>query len=183
MIDLLNIVDNKTKAYIEENIFSIRADRTTVLTHENNRCSGLIRVVSGKVKVYTLISNSKEYHMFYLEPNDTCIFSMNCVIGHIIEEVYFEIEEDAIIDVLEKKIIENLYNSNPDIKDYINELLMTKTAVALSRYHYLLSYSLEVRLKAIVEDNNKIPHKKLAYLLGSSREVISKLLKKIKNSK
>jgi len=143
-------------------------------------------VLNGSVKVF-IKNDDKELLLYYIKPNESCIMSFSAFIENAPSKVFAIAEEDSevmvipvdkIDDVLKKypefnRLFYGLYNERYiDLIKTINSVLFHKLD---SR---ILSYLIE-KTKLTNSNQIKVTHKQIALDLGSSREVISRTIKKL----
>lgn len=141
--------------------------------------NGLVKVVREEA--------GKEILLYYIYPLESCIVSIHCGMNQIKSRVKAIAEEESTalllpsfeIDVWQKKydsfnnFILNLYQKRfNDILDAFNELAFQKLDDRLFSY-------LKAKSKALNSNKIKMTHQDLADELGSARETISRILKKL----
>ncbi|HJZ41813.1 MAG TPA: Crp/Fnr family transcriptional regulator [Bacteroidales bacterium] len=145
-------------------------------------------VVSGLIKVFTRYED-KELLLYYIKPNESCIMSFSAGLKNQPSIIYAVTEEDTTAILLPvDKVVEwivqfpdintlffqqfNLrYN---DLIDTVNHLIFDQLDKRL--YDYLLKKVALTRVGSL-----KISHRQIAGELGTAREVISRLMKKLEN--
>lgn len=143
-------------------------------------------VVDGSVKVFSN-ENSMQFLLYYVTSTETCIFSF----AHIFSEkpaefsAVAEVDSDLVLLPIHKvrEWLKKYPSFNAMIlkgyqKHYDDLLHTTKQIICHNLEERLLEY---LRTKAQIEGSNllKITHQEIAYDLGTSREVITRLLKKL----
>jgi len=145
-------------------------------------------VLKGKIKVIRKDNSEKEILLYHIEPNESCILSITSSINNKKSKVDAITEEDSDIilvpaskvkEWMEKysgwrKFLMSLYHER------LTELLGIVDEVAFKN----MDFRLIERLKEKQKPNSQeieITHQKLADELGTAREVVSRLLKKLEN--
>jgi CRP/FNR family transcriptional regulator len=147
----------------------------------------ILLVVEGLIKVYREDENGNEFFMYYLQPGQACALSMKCTIQNARSQVMAKaITETTVIAVP----LENMDRWMHDYKSWyhfvletygkrIEELLETIDQIAFRKMdERLLNYlkrEREIYNSPILAVNNT----EVAEELNSSREVISRLMKKL----
>ncbi len=143
-------------------------------------------VLDGLVKLYREDNEGKEFFIYHLDAGQACSLSMVCAAKHETSEVLAKALTDATILSIPLEYMDVWMTRYKTwyqfvITSYRNrfeELLKTIDAIAFSN----MDERLEDYLKKQVErlgKNLKITHQEIATDLNSSREVISRLLKKM----
>lgn len=143
-------------------------------------------VLSGRIKVFST-EESVRFLLYYLEAGEACIFSFaNISTGEPMEFSAIA-EVDSEILLLPINEVNRWINRFPSFgnmllkgyqKHYKDLLHTTKQIICYNLEERLLGY---LRTKARIEKSDllKISHQQIADDLGTSREVISRLLKKM----
>lgn len=158
-----------------------------ILLNEGAYVQFIPLLVSGLVKVYKEDERGNEVLLYYIKPGESCIMSLTTCMKHETSKVKAVVEEDSDIILVSAEKNRQLTAKYPYWTNFFLELFGSKYDELL-HFISVLSFSnkekqlmeylqREVELKG--ETSLKLTHQKIAYDLGSSREVISRLLKKI----
>ncbi|GAA4463677.1 Crp/Fnr family transcriptional regulator [Nibrella saemangeumensis] len=145
-----------------------------------------VLVLSGLLKVYREDEEGNEFLMYYLEPGSACALSIMCTARSEKSQVMMKAVEDSEVILIPAHLTEAWlakYKSwhNFVIASYrqrFEELLQTLDSVAFKSLDQRLLFYLKRHIKVSGPDI-KLSHQQIAYELNSSREVISRLLKKL----
>ncbi len=144
-------------------------------------------VTSGSVKVMQSDDTYKEMVLYYLRPGETCIMSFLAGLYHDTSKVKAVAEEDSEVLFIPVEKIHELIREHPEWLNYIFqiyhkrfiELLDVVDAVAFKKMDERLLQFLQKRCEVMETDTLTMTHDQLAQELGTAREVISRLLKKM----
>jgi CRP/FNR family transcriptional regulator len=154
-------------------------------TGQNMRSTMLI--VEGVVKLYREGEDGNEFFMYYLQPGDACALSMICATRQETSQVMAKAVDSAkgllipisLMDTLMKEYKSWYYFVLETYRSRFEELLSVIDNIAFKS----MDERLDFYLKKLYRDlNNRmltITHSQIANDLNSSREVISRLLKKM----
>lgn len=165
-------------------IKEVKAGETLLRVGQTIRSTMLI--AKGIVKLYREDNEGKEFFIYQLTPGQACSLSMVCAIKHETSEILARALTDVTLISIPFKCTEEWmmrYKSwyrfvLTNYRDRFEELLKTIDAIAFSRMDERLeSYLLKQR--EIMGNDIKMTHQRIAGDLNSSREVISRLLKKM----
>lgn len=145
-----------------------------------------ILVIDGLVKLYREDDEGKEFFIYHLNAGQACSLSMVCAAKHETSEILAKTLTDATILAIPIEYMDQWMSKYRSwyqfvITSYRNrfeELLKTIDAIAFSKMDERLEYYLKKQI-AQLGNNLKITHQEIASDLNSSREVISRLLKKM----
>jgi CRP/FNR family transcriptional regulator len=144
-------------------------------------------VTAGSVKVMQSDDTYKEMVLYYLQPGETCIMSFLAGLYHDTSKVKAVAEEESEVLFIPVDKIHELIREHPEWLNYIFqiyhkrfiELLNVVDAVAFKKMDERLLQFLEKRCEVMETDTLTMTHDQLAQELGTAREVISRLLKKM----
>lgn len=148
-------------------------------------------VLEGLIKVIRTDETGKELFLYYLEPGQTCALSLTCCSASRPSEIKALAEEDTMILGVPIDLHEKWMDEYRQWKEYVSstyqsrfqELLETLDAVAFKRLDQRLMRYLSTKLKQQKTTELQMTHQKIATEMGTSREVISRLLKQLEKRK
>jgi len=171
---------------LENNSIVKEFPKGTEILKEEQYIKVLPIVISGLVKVFSRY-NDKELLLYYIEPSQSCVMTFYSVLKNSPSKIFAITETDSKILLIPillvpkwlkiypefNELFYNQYNLRyVELLDTIGNLLLNKMDKRL--YDYLLK-------KIKLNNNNpvKISHNKIANELGTAREVITRVLKKL----
>lgn len=190
-MDLENILPDLSPQLREKIIANanlVDVPKNTEVMHEGQYVKAVPIVANGLVKVFTR-NEDKELLLYYIKPSESCIMSFDACLNNAPSKVYASTEENSTILLLPAEKVFAWMKEYPEMNTLffqqynvrynelilmINQLLFEKMDKRL--YKYLKT---EVTVRNI--NPVKISHQKIASHLGTAREVISRLLKKLEN--
>jgi CRP/FNR family transcriptional regulator, anaerobic regulatory protein len=146
-------------------------------------------LISGSIKILREDQEGKEVFLYYLDPGDTCAISLTCCSAYKPSEVKAIVEEPATLLFIPVQLHEQWTNEFKQWKEFVSmtyqkrfqELLKVVDEIAFRKMdERLLSY-LAKKARQSDSQDIKITHQDIAKELGTSREVISRLLKQLEN--
>jgi len=143
-------------------------------------------VLNGLVKVFTQFED-KELLLYYIQPEQSCIMSFSSCINHENSKIFAIAEEESSVLLIPSAHIEKWVIAFPKINLLFYQQYNLRYAELVDTIHHMLYYRLDKRLldylldKIKVTGKNpiKISHKEIAHDLGTAREVVSRLVKKM----
>lgn len=143
-------------------------------------------VLSGIVKLYREDENGKEFFVYHLNSGQACSLSMVCAMHHQTSEVLAKAYTDATVLSIPLNFMDDWmknYNSwyrfvITQYRDRFEELLRTIDAIAFTNMDERLAAYLHKQASTL-GSQIKMTHQEIATDLNTSREVISRLLKKM----
>ena len=145
-------------------------------------------VAEGIVKLYREDDEGKEFFIYNLNPGQACSLSMVCASNHEASEVHAKALTDATVIAIPIQNMEKWMSSYKSwytfvITEYrkrFEELLKTIDAIAFTNLDQRLEKYL-IKQSETLGPKMKTTHQEIANDLNSSREVISRLLKKMES--
>lgn len=167
-------------------IKKVKAGETLLRVGQTIRST--ILILDGMFKLYREDEDGKEFFIYHLGPGQACSLSMVCAARQETSEVLAIALVDGTIlsiplDFMDKWM--SKYKSwyqfvITSYRDRFEELLKTIDAIAFSNMDARLEDYLKKQV-ARLGNNLKMTHQEIASDLNSSREVISRLLKKMES--
>lgn len=144
-------------------------------------------VISGKIKVFREDQDGNEFLMYYLLPGQACAVSMICATKMETSQIMAKVVEDAEVLMIPLQQMETWMANYKSWYEFVintyrlrfDELLMVIDQVAFRGMDERLEFYLKRQAENLGQKNLNISHQEVANELNSSREVISRLLKKM----
>ncbi|MGC1240215.1 MAG: Crp/Fnr family transcriptional regulator [Chryseosolibacter sp.] len=148
-------------------------------------------LVEGRVKVYRQGENGDEFFLYYLEPGNACALSIICATKNETSEIkgiaVTPVKAFAIplqhMDGLMREYRQWYYFVLETYRNRFEELLQVIDQIAFHSMDEKLEFYLKRQFDTMKSKTISITHQEIADDLNSSREVISRLLKKLESSK
>ena len=158
----------------------------TELVREGQYVKYIPIVLNGLVKVFTQFEE-KELLLYYIKPEQSCIMSFSSCINNDKSKIFAITEEETTVLLIPSDKIAKWVTQFPTINALFYKQYDLRYAELVDTIHQMLYYKLDKRLidylseKVKVTGKNpiKISHKEIANDLGTAREVISRLVKKL----
>ncbi|MEF9915889.1 MAG: Crp/Fnr family transcriptional regulator [Lachnospiraceae bacterium] len=184
-IPFWNQISSSEQQLIETQIRSRKVSKGTLVHSGETDCLGLIFVITGSLRAYTMSETGKTISLYRLLERDMCLFAASCVMRNIDFEVVIEAREDTEILVLPVKIYQQLMNTSLPVANYTNELMASRFSDVMWVMDQVLNKSFDVRLATFLLEEQAInessilymTHEEIAQNLGSAREVVTRMLK------
>ena len=143
-------------------------------------------ILDGIVKLYREDEEGKEFFIYHLNAGQACSLSMVCATKQETSEVLAKALTDATVLSIPLHFMDQWMSKYKSwyqfvvtsYRDRFEELLKTIDAIAFSNMDQRLENYLEKQVENL-GNNLKMTHQDIATDLNSSREVISRLLKKM----
>lgn len=158
-------------------------------TGQNMRFTML--VVEGLVKLYREGENGGEFFMYYIHPGSACALSMICSTKQETSEIKASAVEKTTVLAIPTSLMDELmktyktwyYFVLETYRSRFEELLVVIDHISFKAMDERLEFYLKRQYKDLNSRKLMITHGEIANDLNSSREVISRLLKKMEQQK
>ncbi len=185
-LNQLNRLSSKLSELIINNSQQVKVPKNTEVMREGQLVKSIPIVIRGLVKVYTR-HEDKELLLYYIQPNESCIMSFDAGINQSASRIYATTEEDSTVLLMPAEKISRWLTEYPEL----NQLFFSQYN---ARYVEMIDMILQVmfekmdkrvydylKAKSELKQQNpiKISHRSIATDLGTVREVITRILKKL----
>lgn len=148
-------------------------------------------VLEGSIKIMRMDEEGKELFLYYLDAGETCALSLTCCSASKPSEIKAVVEEKTTIIGIPVGMHEQFSDEFKQWKDFVSntyqsrfhEMLIALDAVAFKRMDERLMRYIVTKMKQHKTNELNTTHQEIANELGTSREVISRLLKQLEKKK
>lgn len=159
----------------------------TALMRSGQYLKHTMLIAKGRIKIYREGKDDGEFFMYYLEPGNACALSMICAATAKESEILAKAVEESIVIMIPVERMEELMKNYKSwyrfvIETYryrFEELLAVLDSVVFKNMDERLSSYLNDQFSQLHTNQLKLTHQQIADDLNSSREVITRLLKKL----
>lgn len=183
------------KLNINEELLQFGTVKTFPVDYALLEESGAIRsipiVLKGSLKVMRTEEDGREILLYYILPGESCIMSFLAGLNDDTSKVKAIVDEEAEVLLIPIDKASELARSNPQWVDFIfklyhkrfEELLNVVNALAFKKLDTRILDALHKKVATAKSQELRLTHQQLADELGTSREVISRILKQMENEK
>lgn len=144
-------------------------------------------VLSGKIKIYREDDEGNEFFMYYIQPGQACAISLICAAKMETSKILAKAVEDAEVLMLPLNAMEKWMSKYRSWYEFVVNTYRNRFEELLSVLDQVAFRSMDERLEFYLRrhiDSNgshliQLSHQEIANELNSSREVVSRLLKKM----
>lgn len=148
-------------------------------------------VTKGLLRVSRLEEDGRELLLYYIKPNESCAMTFTCCMQQYPSEIQAEAEEDTELLAIPVGVMDEWLVKYPTWKAFVmktirgrfHELLGTIDQIAFHKLDERLVYFLKEKSKSTGSALINLSHEQIASNLATSREVVSRLLKRLENDK
>lgn len=162
----------------------------TLLFRPGHPCSGFVLVFTGAVRVLLPSENGREIVLYRVEAGEGCILTLPNLLDGSAYMVEGVAETESHLVVIPPHHFDHALAASPDFRRFIFSMIGRCLAKMMSLLGGIVFKRLDIRLAQLLvrcaSDNEHSTcttiHQDLAAELGSSREVISRLLKEFERN-
>lgn len=170
---------------INASIQSFETD--TVIIRTGQYIKNTVLVISGKIKVYREDENGGEFFMYHLQPGQACAISMICAIKNEKSQIMAKVVEDVELIMVPLPLMDKWMMEHRSWYEFVigsyrgrfEEVLEVIDNIAFRAMDERLEFYLKRHAAVCGCNELKLSHQEIATELNTSREVISRLLKKM----
>lgn len=162
----------------------------TELIREGQYIKVIPLVLNGLIKVTTHY-DSREFLLYYIQPSECCIMSFFGAITDSTSKIFAQTEADSEMLLLPSQEVKQWLVKYPELNLFFHQLNNTRYIDMVETIQEILFENLDSRilnfLKEKARQSNssfvKIRHREIADALGTTREVISRITKKLEHDR
>ena len=160
-----------------------------IICMEQNQCVHLPIVLNGTGRVFKTSDEGKELTLYRIEEGESCILTASCILNKIAFPATAVAQTDIEAVLVPSSDVRLWMQSFPDWQVYIFDLLSRRLASVIELVEEVAFQRMDQRLNSYLYHASesapeiKKTHEGIASDLGTSREVISRLLKDLEHRK
>jgi len=160
----------------------------TELVREGQKNKFVPFLIKGSVRVFSL-NDGRELIYYYIRENDSCMMTFSSIFSDYVSRIYAVADEDSEVLLIPVSVMHDWLIQFPTInklfyqeydRRFSDVMNMVNEAVFHKLDKRILSY---IKQQILLTGNNpiRLTHREIATNLGTSREVVSRVMKKIEN--
>jgi len=149
---------------------------------DGDRVDGIALLLSGVVRVYKIGETGREITLYRFGLGQSCILSANAIMSDKSFPAIATVEEDAEAVMIPAEVFRDWVNKHELWREFVFDLLSQRLSTVMSVVDEVVFKRMDRRVAAWVLNQAKaqnpirVTHQEIAAELGSSREVISRIL-------
>lgn len=161
----------------------VRIDAGQLIASDGQACDQLSLVLTGSVRVYKLADSGREITLYRIKKGDSCVLTASCIMSnaHFPAMAVTETEVEAL--VLPAPQAKKWMALDEVWRGFVFELVARRLGEVISVVEDLAFYRMDRRIAAYLlamslhDERLSITHQQIAADLGTSREVVSRIIK------
>lgn len=185
-LQLLNITHPDLKALLKEYGEEKEIPKGTELLREGQYVKVIPFVVEGAVKVLSRYSG-KELLLYYIQPQESCVMSFTSALHQSASQVVAITDVDSRLVLLPTTQLNSWMSQYPSLSSLFFSQYSMRYQELISSLNHILFDSLDQkvlqylanRIKISGQEQLSLTHREIAQDLATSREVVTRILKKL----
>ena len=148
-------------------------------------------LLSGILKISRTDNSGKELLLYYVHANESCAMTFTCCMQQYPSEIKATAETEVTFLAIPISVMDEWLAKYPTWKSFVmrtirnrfNELLNTIDQLPFQKLDERLVHFLKEKSRSTGSTLINLTHEQIATEMGSTREVISRLLKKLENDR
>lgn len=144
-------------------------------------------ITEGTVRILRADTDEREIFLYFLQPGETCALSLDCCRGDARSRVRAVAEEDGRLLAVPARLLPGLLEEFPRFGDFAVTTYRRRFDQLLEAFDAVAFHKLDERLWLYLQDLSvarnanalRITHEEIARHLGTTREVVSRLVKQL----
>lgn len=154
----------------------------TAIYWEGDSCTHIALILSGEIRVYKTSDGGREITLYEIEPGETCILNASCIISNTNYPANAVALSPLEVLLIPAWYFRELMENTQSIQHFIFNLLSQRLASVMTLLEEVVFNRMDERLQDYLIEKSensllKASHQTIANDLGTSREVVSRLLK------
>lgn len=165
----------------------INPSRGQTLCLEGNQCGCVPLVLKGQVRVYKLGESGREITLYRVEPGETCVMTASCIIASVTFPAFAVAETEVEAVVIPPDVLREWMNKYQPWRDFVFAMLASRLAEVIAVVEEVAFKRVDARIAEYLLSAGhegsalRKTHYEVATDLGTSREVVSRILKEFEH--
>ena len=181
------LLSQDAQALVLENMKPFAKKKGDILYYAGDVCEDFVIIDTGTIRVYVQGESSQTLTLYTVEDGEPCIINTFSTIFSNVTVANAEVVKDLEGWMLNKDILLNLLKTESEFSAYLFQTVSHNIAALVGTVTDVKFSSINERLQDWIISKNKTTinttHEEIATHIGTTRPIISKLLKDMENEK
>lgn len=173
---------------IQENAIKTNIKAKTEIVREGQKNKFVPFLLKGSIRVFSL-NDGRELIYYYIRPNDSCLMTFSSIFSDYTSRIYAIAEEESEVLLIPISVVHDWLIRFPEINKVFYQEYDKRFSDVMNMVNEAVFHRLDKRILSYIKQQIsitghhpiKLTHREIASNLGTSREVVSRVLKKIEN--
>jgi len=187
-IPILQSADPKLMRDFQDTAFFARIPSGKDVFVEGDRADAIALLISGVVRVYKIGETGREITLYRFGLGESCILTANAILSQKSFPAIATVEEDAEAVMIPAEAFREWVKLYDPWREFVFDLLSDRLSTVMAVIDEVVFQRMDKRVaswlwnQARVQNPVRVTHQEIAADLGSSREVISRILEDFSRS-
>lgn len=182
VLSILQRADPQLVREFQQSAFFARIPSGRDVFVEGDRADAIALLISGVVRVYKIGETGREITLYRFGHGESCILTANAILSQQSFPAIATVEQEAEAMMIPAEAFRDWVRRYDLWREYVFDLFSQRLSLVMAVVDEVVFRRMDLRLAAILLNRSKfqnplrITHQEIAAELGSSREVISRLI-------
>lgn len=154
----------------------------TQLYREGDACSAIAFILSGEVRVFKIGHSGREITLYEIGPGETCILNASCILSGLSYPAHAVTLAETEILLIPSMTFKRMMDESEQMRKFVFSIMSERMMTVMELVEEVAFGKMDQRLSDYLVEKSadgrvEATHQKIANDLGTSREVVSRLLK------
>ncbi len=180
--DAFRHMSDTGRTLLAQSVVRKTPSRTVAVLHKGQAVSGAYLVLEGRLRVFSIAPNGTEATLYFIGPGETCVLALNCLFNDLLYPAWVQAEAPTAIALIPGSVYRRLFATEPTIQNLTVHALSTLVFRLMAELEHVHSSHHKERLAqfilmhAAADGSLRLTQQQLAQHLGTTREVIARLM-------
>jgi len=173
------------RALLEQGLVVRAIEAGAAVLHKGQPVSGAYIVLGGRLRVFTIAANGTEATLYFVDPGDACVLALNCLFNDLLYPAWVETESPTRVAIIPGPVYRRLFETEPGVQNLTVQALSTLVFRLMREIEDLHASNHRQRLAGFLlthshaDGSLRITQQQLARHLGTTREVVARLMREL----
>ncbi len=183
--DVFRSLSDPGKEQLERGLLVHHFPKSQTVIQKGNSVSGAYVVIGGQLRVFTITPQGNEATLYFIRPGEICVLALNCIFNNLLYPAWVQAEAGTRVGVIPAPVYRTLFQHEPPVQNLTINALSVLVFRLMSELEEIHSLKLDERLakflllRAGADGVLRITQSELAAHLGTTREVIARLIARL----
>lgn len=156
---------------------------------EKDNCTFFALILSGRVRVYKEGESGREVTLYRFEKGESCILTVSCILSDSLYPALAVAEEDSEAFLIPANVFREWVSRFDPWRKYVFEILAKRLSSVILVVEEVAFRRVDSRIAELLlketdkEQTVRLTHQQIAAEIGTSREVVTRILKDLEQEK
>jgi CRP/FNR family transcriptional regulator len=157
------------------------------ICHEGSKCSCIPLVLEGRARVYKLSESGREITLYRVEPGESCIMTASCILSGVEFPAFAATETKVEAIVISPEFLHRWVNQYEVWRQFLCGMLASRLSEVIAVVEEVAFRRVDTRTAEYLLHSGGVDgairktHQDIATDIGTSREVVSRILKEFEH--